>query len=358
MVHLYGKTWSKQDLLQHVGDIGQIGRVQLKSLEDGAERGVRVADVSTGSGLNFTVLIDRGMDIGPADWAGQPLAWRSGAGAVHPAYYDPAGLGWLRSFPGGLMVGCGLDNVGQPEPDQGQDLGLHGRLSNTPARLLSYGGRWKDDDYVLWVEGQVTHYQLFTAHLVLTRRISSSLGSNTIHLEDTIVNAGFKTAPFQILYHCNFGFPVVSPSTELLIDTFSSTPRDEQATRDLDHHRRFQSPTPGYLEQVFYHLPRPDPEGYAQAALINRDLDFGAYLRFRLAELPHLVQWKMMGEGAYVVGLEPANCWVEGRAKDREQGVLRFLQPGESVSTHLEIGVLPNSVAIASFAAKMGLTET
>ena len=84
-------------------------------------------------------------------------------------------------------------------------------------------------------------------------------------------------------------------------------------------------------------------------ALVNRALDFGAFVRFRTAELPHLVQWKMMGQGAYVVGLEPSNCWVQGRAHDRASGMLQFLEPGASLSTSLEIGVLPDCAALEAY---------
>jgi hypothetical protein len=346
MTTLYGKRYTRAELLQYVGDISQVGHVCLKVLDNGAERGVRVADFDTGSGFRFTVLLDRGMDIGAAHWGGRPLAWLSGAGVVHPAFYDPIGLGWLRSFPGGLMVGCGLDNVGLPSSDGGEELGLHGRLSNTPAELVSCGGAWQGDEYEMWVEGQVRHYKLFSANLQLRRRISAQLGSNFLGIADTIVNQGFETAPFQILYHCNFGFPVVSPDTELWVDTVRSEPRDEEAAKGFDQYARFQAPTPGYAEQVFYHYPRADDEGYARAALFNQRMQFGVYVRFRTAELPHLVQWKMMGQGAYVVGLEPGNCWVQGRAHDREHSVLQFLEPGESVSTHLEIGVLPGIDAV------------
>jgi hypothetical protein len=353
MVALYGETYTKAELLRYIGDISQLGSVQVKTLEDGTERGVRVADFDTGSGLRFTVLIDRGMDIGPASWAGRPLAWISGVGAVHPAYYDPVGLGWLRSFSGGLMVGCGLDNVGLPNSDDGEDLGLHGRLSNTPAELIGHGGAWKGDEYAMWVEGQVRHYKMFSAHLVLGRKISTTLGSNCLSLEDTITNVGFEKTPLQILYHCNFGFPIVSPDTELLLETEQSEPRDEEAAKGFERHARFEPPTPHYAEQVFYHHPRADSGGYANAALVNRAAHLGAYIRFRTVELPHLVQWKMMGQGTYVVGLEPANCWVQGRAHDRKGGILRFLEPGEHVSTHLQIGVLPNVAAIEAYSSKI-----
>jgi hypothetical protein len=149
-----------------------------------------------------------------------------------------------------------------------------------------------------------------------------------------------------MLYHCNFGYPVVSADTELWLETERSVPRDEAAAAGFERHTRFEAPTPGYAEQVFLHQPKPDAEGYGRAALVNRALDFGAYVRFRLAELPQLIQWKMMGQGAYVVGLEPANCGVAGRAQDRADGVLRTLAPGESESLAVEIGVLPDRAAL------------
>ncbi|HUT17949.1 MAG TPA: aldose 1-epimerase family protein [Anaerolineae bacterium] len=351
MATLFGKRYTREGLLRYVGDVSQIGGVQLKTLDNGPARGVRTADFYTGSGFRFTVLIDRGMDIGPAEWGGRPLAWRSPVGVVHPAYYDPLGLGWLRSFAGGLMVGCGLDNVGLPCTDAGEELGLHGRLSHIPAELISCSGAWHGDEYEMWVEGEVRHYKVFGADLVLRRRISTTLGSDVVSIADTIANAGTESAPLQILYHCNFGYPVVSADTELKLDTEHSEPRDETAALGFGEHTRFQPPTAGYAEQVFYHHPRAGEGGYAVAALVNGALHFGAYVRFRTAELPHLVQWKMMGERTYVVGLEPANCWVQGRAHDRQTGALQFLAPGERVSTHLQIGALPDQAAIDAMAA-------
>ena len=349
MVKLFGQTYTRSELLPLVGDVRQIGGVTLKTLADGAGRGVRVADVSTGSGLRFSVLIDRAMDVGAAEWAGRPLAWRSGAGVVHPATYDPQGLGWLRSFPGGLMVGCGLDNVGVPNVDEGEELGLHGHLSHTPAELISYGGNWQGDEYLIWIRGRVRHYRLFGHNLVLERTIRTRLGGNRLRIEDRITNQGYEPAPFQMLYHCNFGYPVVSPESELWVETEQSVPRDEDAAAGFDRHTRFEGPTPGYAEQVFLHQARPDAEGYGRAALVNRTLGFGAFVRFRLAELPNLIQWKMMGQGAYVVGLEPANCGVGGRAQDRAEGLLRVLAPGETEALAVEIGVLPDGEAVADW---------
>ena len=68
-----------------------------------------------------------------------------------------------------------------------------------------------------------------------------------------------------------------------------------------------------------------------------------------LDELDHFTEWKMNNLGTYVVGLEPANCLVEGRDVDRAAGRLQFLEPGESREVHLEIGVLASAQEIEAF---------
>src|SRR5688572_32739857 len=49
----------------------------FRSLADGKERGVRAAEFRTGTGLAFTVLLDRGLDISHAEWCGKAMNWRS-----------------------------------------------------------------------------------------------------------------------------------------------------------------------------------------------------------------------------------------------------------------------------------------
>jgi galactose mutarotase-like enzyme len=204
----------------------------------------------------------------------------------------------------------------------------------------------------MWVTGQVRHYRVFGANLMVRRTVRTALGANHLRIEDTVTNQGYDPAPLQMLYHCNFGYPVVSRDTELWVETERSEPRDDEAAAGFERHTRFEDPTPGYAEQVFLHQPVADESGFARAALINRALNFGGYVRFRLAELPNLVQWKMMGQGTYVVGLEPANCGVNGRAEDRAAGTLRYLGAGETESLVVEIGVLPDAEAIEAYAHK------
>ncbi|HOP80618.1 MAG TPA: DUF4432 family protein, partial [Armatimonadota bacterium] len=154
MATIYGKHYTRQDLLQHTGDISQIAGIKKIRLTDGKEEGVEAYQVKNGAGLNFTVVASRAMDISSADWCGRSLAWISSTGETAPEFYEEPGLGWLRSFYGGLLVTCGLTQVGAPNIDQGTPLGLHGRISNTPAYQVSYDSKWEGDDYIMWVQGK------------------------------------------------------------------------------------------------------------------------------------------------------------------------------------------------------------
>jgi hypothetical protein len=132
---------------------------------------------------------------------------------------------------------------------------------------------------------------------------------------------------------------VVSPATELIVDDESVRPRDDLARPGLGSHTRFGPPEPDFQQQVFFHRPRPDASGYATATLLNQAINFGAFVRYRAAELPVLSQWKNTGGGDYLCGLEPATNAEAPRAELRERGELRMLAPGEEVSYSLEIGI-------------------
>ena len=339
MARLFGREWTRAELLAQVGDLPQVAGVRLLELSDGVERGVRAADVRTGGGLEFTVLLDRGMDIGAASYKGLPLAWISPAGFAHPAHFEPEGLGWLRTFGGGLMTGCGLTYLGAPGEDEGEHLGLHGRLSHLPARHVGSGQEWEMDECSFWVDGELRQARLFGENLALTRRIETWLGQNRLNIHDTVENLGDSSTPLMVLYHINLGFPLLDASCRLEAPAHNVRPRDKVAEPGIGEWMRFQEPTTGYKEQVFIHNLPADADGWASTKLVNPTLGVWLRVRFRKESLPNLVQWKQMGQGAYVLGLEPANCGVEGRAKDRERGTLEFLEPDESREFEVEIEV-------------------
>lgn len=349
MANLFGRSFSRRELERHIGNLSQVAGVRLVELQDGVEKGVRVADVRTGSGLRFQVSLDRGMDISSAEYKGMSLAWRSPAGDVHPGYYDPRGMGWLRNFPGGLVTGCGLTHAGAPCVDQGVELGLHGRLSNTPATDVRSSSEWTGDTCRFTVGGNVREGALFKENLLLQRAIEVELGSSLITFRDTVINEGTRTSPLMMLYHVNLGWPLIDEGARLFLNAKSSTPRDAEASKGFQEARILSGPVAGYKEQVFYHDLIANERGFATALLANNELQLGLYVQFRQRELDRFVQWKMVGEREYVLGLEPANCQVGGRVKERERGTLQHLEPGERREFLLHIGILDGVDTLEEF---------
>jgi hypothetical protein len=339
MVRLFGRIFGRDELLRYVGSMDQLGGIRLLELSDGIERGVRVALVRTGV-LSFLVAIDRCMDIVNAEYKGVPLAFISPTGVAAPSFFEPEGLGWLRGFFGGLLTTCGLTYAGAPTIDEGVQLGLHGRISYSPAKLLRLEEYWEDDEYVLVLEGESREAMIFGPNMRLRRRIEAMLGEKVIRIHDRVINCGWEKQPLMIIYHINLGFPLLDKGSRLLSTSRAYFPRDEDAKVDAEKFDVFQPPTKGFREKVYIHDLATDENGYAYAALINDGLKLGLYVKFRKKELPRFIEWKMMGEGTYALGMEPANCFVMGRAKEKELGTLQYINPQEEKEFQLEIGVL------------------
>ncbi|GAB4550013.1 MAG: aldose 1-epimerase family protein [Anaerolineae bacterium] len=342
MAFLYGRTWTRDELLRHVGHMDQLAGIKLMEGADGVERGGRILEVWTGSGLIFQVLAERALDISACSYQGQSLVWRSAAGDATPIYYSADGLDWLRTFPGGLLATCGLDYFGPPMEDNGETFGIHGRIGALPATQVAYRTWWDGDEYELSISAEVRQYRLFGEYLVLRREIRTRLGSRVIAIHDSVTNAGYTPQPHMILYHFNFGFPLLSADSQVELATSETYPRDSRAAPGIHDWRTFHGPTAGWQEQVFRHTPIPNEQGWSKAVLRNPPLGLAVALRFDARTLPFLFQWKQTGEGAYVLGLEPGNCsGIEGRAVARERGDLPVLEAGETRHYHLELEVNP-----------------
>ncbi len=340
MAQFIGNNWTRAELSAQVGHMRQIAGVRATEFADGPARGARAFHVYTGSGLAFDVLADRALDLSHVTYKGRSLTWSSSSGDSHPAYFESAGLGWLRSFPGGMLTTCGLDTFGSPSEDAGESFGIHGRASNLPAEQVGYRESWDGDDYLLEISGQVRQARLFGENLTLHRRITTALGSNAFTVTDTVTNDGFASQPHMILYHCNLGFPLLSADAELIMDAAETHPRDADAEKGVDNWNTFHTPTAGYAEQVFRHVVTPDAEGNARAELRNPATGLALSITYSFDTLPHLFQWKMMGQGAYVLGVEPANSSaVEGRSVARARDDLPMLEPGDTRAYRLTFEV-------------------
>ena len=361
MVELFGGRWPQSAIAERSGALAQIAGVELLELADGPERGVRVLDFRTGAGLGFRVAVDRGFDLLAAEYRGIPLGWRSPTGPRHPALAsveESRGWGFLRAFTG-LLATCGLDHALAPASSDaaryiyqgiGQiDYPLHGRISQIPARLLGYGERWEDDGCTLWAEGEVAQMAVFGENLVLTRRIEATLGGTSISITDRVENRGFRPTPHMLLYHYNFGWPVLDEGAELLLPSRAVVHAMHADLRAQGVGYRMQgAPQADFSEQVYQHDLVAATDGMAPAALLNPRLGdggFGIRLDFDRAALPCLIQWQCLQSGLYVLGIEPSTNHVLGRSFAEQRGELIELEHGEVREYRTRLTVLDGASA-------------
>ena len=355
MAELFGRRYTRRELLARVGDMGQLAGIKRHDLTDGPARGVAALDFWTGSGLCFTVLPGRCMDIEAATYGGRSLCYRSGTGVTHPGLFESDGLKWLRTFFGGLLTTCGLRYIGAPCEDEGETLGLHGLIANTAAREVSTRTWWDGDEYYLSASGVVREASVLQYDLVMRRTITTRLGATTLTIHDEVENLDGTPSPHMILYHVNLGFPVVDDGAELVVNDRHWEPRDAVSEDGKETHRQFHEPVAGYAEKVYFHDPAPDNSGRWTAAVVNERFNggegLGVYVRCDKACLPNLIQWKMMGQHTYVVGVEPASCPLASRDEMRAKGELPMIEPGEVKTYDVEIGVAAGTQAVQTLRA-------
>lgn len=361
MAQLYATAMNRQQIESRCGQLAQFAGVRLVTLQDGVERGIRMLEFRSGTGLRFTVLIDRAMDIAECEFRGYAVGWHSPAGFRHPGlheYEGESGLGWMRSF-SGLMITCGLDHIlfmhESPadnyvyQPRQKIQHSIHGRVGTIPARLTGYGERWEDDRCFLWAEGVVSQGTVFGEHLELYRRIEIEVGTNDIQLHDRVVNRGFYRTPHMFCYHLNVGYPVLDTASRYLApiqDVVWAAHADEYRTQGVGY-QQMPEPQMGFHEQVWQHEMKADDQGHVPVALVNDRLRLGIEVTTRKDQFPCQYQWQNFQAGQYAMGIEPSTNHVLGEGAARERGELIWLEHGEERHYDTRIRILADANDIA-----------
>ncbi len=364
MTELFNRNWTRAELMRRVGHISQVGGVQLTVSDNGPSRGVRSLEFRTGTGFNFKVAIERGMDVGYCEYRGASLAWIPHTMLPGPWYAEQqTEFGWLRTALGGFNNSAGMIHIGNPETDSVEHYnfparpieryGVHDRMALVPGELVSFGERWEGDTCIIEAVGKVTQAQTYGENLVLTRRYTARLGESRFNMHDEIVNAGHLPTVHMLLYHINAGFPFVDEGSEL-VAPFGGPPQVLFGQADPsvpEEYNRFIAPQKNWVQQTFEHNMLADEHGLVPVAIVNPRLGNGGqgmYVVYRKRVMPRYIEWRMMGEGQYAVGIEPCTNTF-GRDEVRRLGELIMLQPGEKREYEIEVGVLDGGQQIESF---------
>lgn len=368
MVKLYDQDLSRRDVAERSGMLSQFAGVRLMTLGDGVERGIRMLEFRTGSGLRFTVLVDRAMDIADCEHKGRSIGWHSPAGFRHPGlheYEGEGGLAWARSF-SGLMVTCGLDHIlfmnevsaetYVYSPKQTVSHSLHGRIGTIPARLTGYGETWSGDTCILWAEGIVQQSAVFGEDLHLVRRIEADVGGNEIRLIDRVVNHGFYKTPHMFCYHINVGHPVLDEGSRYLApirDVVWAAHAGESYRKQGVGYRTLSAPQHDFHEQVWQHENGADAEGRVPVALVNDRVGLGFEVTTHKEQFPCQYEWQNLQAGQYALGIEPATHHVFGNQAARDRGEMIWLRHGEERRYDSTFRVLDGADEIAASEARI-----
>lgn len=355
-MRLYGKKISRLQALTKMPDISQLCGTRAYELLDGATRGTRVIDVNTGV-LRYSVVVDRGMDISLASYKGVNLTHLTENGEINPAFYESRGKEWARIFFGGLVTTCGLTHLGPPGRDGEEELGLHGRYSAIPARHVKDNSNWQGDEYCIQLEGQMDETVQMGYKMRLIRRITSYAGESVIKIQDIVTNTGSYNAPFTILYHINFGFPLLDAGTRINVRSNEIHPFDSYSASRSDTRLKVTEPVRGFMEENYFCSGTPDENGYNWAMIANDTLmdGLGVYIKTSADTLPYFCHWNMLDERDYIVALEPSNVVCENRSVLRERNQLPILLPGESRAMNIEIGVVEGKRSIRELEERIKL---
>lgn len=316
--------------------------------------GLRVIDAYNASGLTFTLLPDRGLDVWLAAYNGRPLTWITPNAPHVPDF----GASWLRQFNGGMLVTCGLRHVGPPERDErtGEARDLHGDYTRLRAGNVSVQGGWQDDRYVIELTGVVAESLFFGEQLRLTRTIRMVLGEPSLEIRDLVENLYDVPAPFMLLHHFNFGYPLVQDGVRLHVASKQVIPRDAIAQAAFGTWESYSAPIPRHQEEVHLHQVFAGPDNRSVAALASDD--FGLQVEWDTTHEPYLTQWKNFRRGVYVCGVEPGNCVPEGQNRARSSGRLVMLEPGDKRTFTTKLSVLPNAEAVAGMLDRVAALRT
>lgn len=357
------KTWTLTDA-QHnldaaelkvtpadVGGAAQGYSVRKYRAVAGKSAGVDLVEIDNGA-ISCIVLPTRGMGLWKV-WQGElELGWRSPVkGPIHPQWVnwaDPSGLGWLDGFDE-FLCRCGLESNGAPDFDEDGKLlyPLHGKVANLPAHFveLAIDSEAGQIELVGVVDETRFHFQ----QLRLRSTLRTKIGEPRLVIVDEVTNLSAKPAELQLLYHVNFGQPLLDPGAKIVAPARHVVPRDPHAAVHSATWHSLAPEQPGFKELVFFCDLVAEADGLTQVLLKNAHATAGASLHFRPQQLPCFTVWKNTPGGAdgYVTGLEPGTNFPNARSFEKEQKRVVPLPPGGTVRFELAIAPHADAAAVA-----------
>jgi hypothetical protein len=339
--------------------------VKRFQLHGGKQEGCELIVLDNGK-LQITIIPTRGMSVLEVKSGDVRLGWNSPVKqVVHPQFMrleSRDGLGWLEGF-NEWMVRCGLEFAGHPGKDEfvnnvgekaTMDLTLHGKIGNIPASEVSVVVD-RDAPHRIRVKGTVYEQAFYGPKLELATEISTEPGADTFRIEDHVTNHGAFEQEYQVIYHCNFGPPLLGKGSRVLTAARRIAPFNDHAAEGLSNWDAYDGPTKGFIEQVYCFVPIAMADGRGLVMLENNAADRAVTIRWKTDQLPYLTVWKNTAatEDGYVTGLEPGTGFPYNRRIERIAGRVPKLAAGDTRDFRLDVGIHVGKPAVSAEAAEI-----
>lgn len=343
----------------HLGGDTSGWSIHKRTLHGGLREGVEVVEIDNGL-LRFTVVPTRGMGLWRA-WLGDlAIGWHSPVkGPVHPRFVpvdEASGIGWLSGFDE-LLCRCGLESNGAPQfgPDGRLQYPLHGRIANLPAHWVETTIDQASGE--ISVTGVIDEARLFCNKLRLVSTVQTRVGQPWLRVIDEVTNIAGEPSELELLYHINFGHPLLSPGARVVAPVKTLVPRDPHSASDVRLWNTYAPAQPGKQEYAHFLELATDPAGRTRALLELADGQRGVSLDFNHQQLPTFTLWKSerLPTDGYVTGMEPGINLPNTRAFEKEQGRVAELKPGETRRFEITLTVHPDAASLAE--AKHDITQ-
>jgi hypothetical protein len=330
--------------------------IQNTVLKGGKQDGTELLTIASDN-LTIKLIPTRGLGILSVDGDDIRLGWDSPVDeVVNPKYINlesRGGLGWLDGF-NELMVRCGFEWTGHAVQADGMIYTLHGRAQNTPVSRLIVNVLDKAP-YTITVRGLIKENTFKKSNLETWVSLSYVPGSKDFIVHDVVTNKSDYTRDYQIIYHSNYGTPILEEGARFVAPVKEISPFNDYAKKGLKTWQTYLGPTKDFDEMVFNVYPYADEQGQTQVMVTNQAGDKGAGISFNTNQLPVFSLWKNTDtlKQGYVTGLEPGTSFAYPVTIEREQKRVRQLEPGQSAEFTLVYSLLSDKKAVEQYEAQI-----
>lgn len=325
-------------------------------LKGGKQEGSELLTIKS-EGLTINLSPTRGLGIVNVEGNGIRLGWDSPVKEiVNPKYMNlesRGGAGWLDGF-NEMMVRCGFEWSGHAVQADGMMYTLHGRAQNTPVSKLFVEVE-DQAPFTITIRGLIKENTFKKSNFETWVAIRHVPGSKEFTVHDILTNLSDYDRDYQIIYHSNFGTPILEQGAKFVAPVKEISPFNEYAATGLKNWQTYQGPTKGFDEMVYNIFPYSDANNQTQVMLTNNASDKGVGIAFNTQQLPVLTLWKNTDtlKQGYVTGIEPGTSFAYPVTIEREQKRVPQLGAGKSTEFILTYSLLSNKEEVANYDAKI-----